>query len=202
MRPTLLPGLRRLWRDRHAVQLGTDPRRAVVLEFADPGLARVLDLLDGSRTEQTVLRDAATLGIAEPAAAALLDTLRDSGLAVEVRDDAAVLGPLVPPAGSPCLNCLDLHRREHDPAWPALAAQLSTGPEGIAPLAVTTVLTVTAYAVDEVLAYLDGRKPQTIGTTIELTGPGREARRAWSPHPGCECTRGRRHRASQADEVQ
>ena len=54
----------------------------------------------------------------------------------------------------------------------------------------------------EVLAYLDGRKPQTIGTTIELTGPGREARRAWSPHPGCECTRGRRHRAFQADEVQ
>jgi hypothetical protein len=352
VRPTLLPGLRRLWRDRHAVQLGTDPRRAVVLEFADPRLARVLDLLDGSRTEQAVLRDAATLGITEPAAIALLSTLRDGGLAVdahtlvppgvpepvrrglateiaalalgrevapavairrraaahvlvtgygrlavpiaaalaqagvghvdtavsgrtrpsdaapgglspadagrprataaaeavtrvapatsvkplrdraatfvvqtgtrrpaslaalayarrgiphlavEVRDDAAVLGPLVPPAGSPCLNCLDLHRREHDPAWPALAAQLSTGPEGIEPIAVTTVLAVTAYAVDEVLAYLDGRKPQTIGTTIELTGPGREARRAWSPHPGCECTRGRRHRVSQADEVQ
>src|SRR2546429_1136801 len=82
-RPTLLPGLRRLWRDRHAVQLGTDPRRAVVLEFADPRLARVLDLLDGSRTEQAVLRDAATLGITEPAAVALLSTLRDGGLAVD-----------------------------------------------------------------------------------------------------------------------
>ena len=90
MRPTLLPGLRRLWRDRHAVQLGTDPRRAVVLEFADPRLARVLDLLDGSRTEQAVLRDAATLGITEPAAVALLSTLRDGGLAVDAHT-------LVPP---------------------------------------------------------------------------------------------------------
>ncbi len=49
-RLALVPGLRRLWRDRQTVQFGTDPRRAVVLEFADPALARVLDLLDGSRT--------------------------------------------------------------------------------------------------------------------------------------------------------
>ena len=352
MRPTLLPGLRRLWRDRHAVQLGTDPRRAVVLEFADPALARVLDLLDGSRTERAVLREATALGIAEPATAALLGTLREGGLAidahsllppglpepvrrrlatevaalalrrevapatairrraaahvlvtgygrlavpiaaalaqagvghvdaalsgrtrasdaapggllpadagrprataaaeavarvapatsvkplrdsaatfvvqtgtlrpaslaalayarraiphlaVEVRDDAAVVGPLVPPAGSPCLNCLDLHRRDRDPAWPALAAQLSTGPESMAPIAVATVLAVTGYAAAEVLAYIDGGTPQTLGTTIEVSGPGREVRRTWSPHTGCDCTRRRRHRGSQADEVQ
>src|SRR5437762_12169306 len=82
-RPTLLPGLRRLWRDRHAVQLGTDPRRAVVLEFADPALARVLDLLDGSRTAPVVLRDAAAFGVTEPAATALLALLREGGLVVE-----------------------------------------------------------------------------------------------------------------------
>jgi bacteriocin biosynthesis cyclodehydratase domain-containing protein len=123
-------------------------------------------------------------------------------LAVEVRDDAAVIGPLVPPTGSPCLNCLDLHRRDRDPAWPALAAQLSTGPESIAPIAVTTVLVATGYAAAEVLAYLDGGSPQTLGTTIEVLGPGREIRRDWAPHPGCGCSRGRRPRVPQADEVQ
>ncbi len=344
-RPTLLPGLRRLWRDRHVIQLGTDPGRAVVLEFADPALMRVLDLLDGSRTDRTVLRDAAAFGIAEPQTAALLETLRESGLivdvaalmptglpepvrrrlttevaalalgregtpadairrraaarvlvtgygrlavpiasalaeagvghvdpavsgrtrpddaglggllpadagrprataaaeavvrvapaatvrplredtatfvvqvgshrpaslaafayalrkvphlAVDVRDGIAVVGPLVPPAGSPCLNCLDLHRRDRDPVWPALAAQLSTGPETVAPCAVTTLLAATGYAADEVLSYLDGRTPQTLGTTIEISGPGRERRRTWSAHPGCECTGHRRQRS-------
>jgi hypothetical protein len=344
--------LRRLWRDRHLVQLGTDPGRAVVLEFADPSVARVLDLLDGSRTEQAVLRDAAALGIPEQATADLLDTLRDGGLAVDantllppgfpeaarrrlatevaalalrgerapatairrrsaahvlitgygrlavpiaaalaqagvghvdaavsgrthaddaalggllpadagrprataaaeavtriapaanvrpvredaatfvvqigagrpagltalalarrkvahlavdVRDGIALVGPLVPPAGSPCLNCRDLHRRDRDPAWPALVAQLSTGPEGIAPVTVTTLLTAVGYAAEEVLAYLDGGTPQTLGTTIEIAGPGRERRRTWSPHPGCGCTRRRPHPAVRANEVQ
>ena len=48
MRLTLLPNLRLLWRDPRTLQFGTDPTRAVVLEFSDPVAARVLDLLDGS----------------------------------------------------------------------------------------------------------------------------------------------------------
>ena len=353
---TLLPGLRRLWRDAQTVQFGTDPRRAVVLEFADPALVRVLDLLDGSRTEPAVVRAAAAFGVPEPATVALLAVLRDGGLAVEahtlvpaglpepvrrrlapevaalalrgdgtpaaalrrrgtarvlvtgygrlavpvaaalaqagvghvdpalsgrtrlddatlggllpadadrprgtaaaeavsrtapsalvrplrdgaatfvvqvgaprpagltalafgrrrlphlavdVRDGVAFVGPLVPPAGTPCLNCVDLHRRDRDPAWPALAAQLSTGPETPPPCSVATLLATVAYAVDEVLTYLDGGSPQTIGTTIEISGPGRERRRTWAPHPLCDCARrrGRSARAgrSQLDEVQ
>ncbi|HKS99962.1 MAG TPA: hypothetical protein VJT31_10560, partial [Rugosimonospora sp.] len=81
-RLTLLPGLRRLWRDAHSVQLGTDPGRAVVLEFAEPSVARVLDLVDGSRTERMIFRDAGRLGVPAPDAAALLHVLRDAGLAV------------------------------------------------------------------------------------------------------------------------
>jgi hypothetical protein len=343
-RPMLLPGLRRLWRDWRTVQLGTDPQRAVLLEFTDPALARVLDLLDGSRTERTIRHDAAALGVPEPDTIALLDALRTAGLAldartllpaglaepvrrrltgeaaalalrgsprpatairrrsdarvlitgygrlvvpiaaalaeagvghvdpavtgrtrsadaalggllpsdadrprataaaeavsriapttnlrplrdgtatfvvqagtyrpaslaalaydkcqvphlaIEVRDGVAVVGPLVPPSGSPCLNCLDLYRRERDPVWPAVAAQLSTGPEPAHPVAVTTLLTATGYAVDEVLTYLDGGSPQTLGTTIEITGPGRERRRTWPSHHRCECARHRRRR--------
>jgi bacteriocin biosynthesis cyclodehydratase domain-containing protein len=342
IRPSLLPGVRRLWRDGHTVQLGTDPGRALVLEFADPALARVLDLLDGSRTEEAVLREAAALGLPEAATAALLDTLRDSGFAidagallppglpepvrrrlateaaalalrragpparairrraaahvlitgygrlavllaatlahagvghvdaavsgrtdprdaavggllpedagrprrtaaadaviraapaasvrplrednatfvvqagagrpaglaalafarrrvphlgVEIRDGTAVVGPLVPPAGSPCLNCVDLHRRDRDPAWPALAAQLSTGPESAAPVDMTTLLTVAGYAAHEVLTYIDGDTPQTLGASVEISGPGREIRHMWAAHPACGCGRSRR----------
>ncbi|MEN3305080.1 MAG: hypothetical protein V7603_1282 [Micromonosporaceae bacterium] len=345
----MLPGLRRLWRDAHSLQLGTDPARAVVLEFADPSTARMLDLLDGSRNARMILRDASRLGVPEPAATLLLDLLRDAGLAVgahtlmpaglpeplrrrlstevaalalrpgaapaspaetvrrrisarvlvsghgrlvapitaalaeagvghvdpaltgrvriddavlggmlptdtgrpravaaaeavvrvapstnlrplrdgsatfvvqaggyrppelaalayarrgvahltiELRDGTVVIGPLVPPAGSPCLNCVDLHRRDRDPAWPALVAQLATGGDAALPCAVTTALVATGYAADEVLRFVDGREPQTIGTTIEISGPGRERRRRWSPHPRCGC--GQRRRRGQS----
>ena len=63
MRPTLLPNLRRLWRDASTVQLGTDPAGAVVLQLRRPELARVLDLLDGARTEPAVLAAGEALGL-------------------------------------------------------------------------------------------------------------------------------------------
>ncbi|HYN93471.1 MAG TPA: hypothetical protein VES42_06450, partial [Pilimelia sp.] len=81
-RPTLLPGLRRLWRDRHTLQLGLDPTRATVLELADPALARLLDLLDGEHTERRVLAYAVRGGVPEADARTLLDTLRAAGLVV------------------------------------------------------------------------------------------------------------------------
>lgn len=124
-------------------------------------------------------------------------------LAVAIRDGTAVVGPLVPPAGSPCLNCLDLHRRERDPAWPAMAAQLAaeaTSPvEVVEPCAATTLLAATAFATAEVLAYLDGGAPDTAGATIEIAAAGQHRRRTWPPHRECGCaTRSRRARVRPA----
>ncbi|MFG2058254.1 TOMM precursor leader peptide-binding protein [Micromonospora sp. NPDC048930] len=81
-RPTLLPGLTRLWRDRHTLQLGVEPGRAVLLEVANPRAARLLDLLDGTRSERAVLAYAATAQVAPEEARVLLDTLRAAGLVV------------------------------------------------------------------------------------------------------------------------
>ncbi|MGC5021516.1 hypothetical protein [Micromonospora sp. DT47] len=81
-RPTLLPGLTRLWRDRHTLQLGLEPGRAVLLEVADPRTARLLDLLDGSRSERSVLAHAARAEVRPDQARGLLDTLRAAGLVV------------------------------------------------------------------------------------------------------------------------
>lgn len=81
-RPTLLPGLARLWRDRHTLQLGVEPGRAVLLELANPRAAQLLDLLDGTRSERAVLANAATVRVAPAEARLLLDTLRAAGLVV------------------------------------------------------------------------------------------------------------------------
>jgi bacteriocin biosynthesis cyclodehydratase domain-containing protein len=343
-RPTLLPGLRRLWRDRHTLQLGLEPSRAAVLEVADPGVARLLDLLDGEHTERAVLAYATRSGIAEADARGLLDALRGAGLVlpaqallppampeptkrrlageaaaialrahvtagtpaqvlrrraaarvvlngggrlaaplattladagvghvnpdltglvtpgepvggvltgadvrqprsgavaaavrraapeartrairsgeasfvvhlgadrpaallaagharrrrphlmIAVRDATVVVGPLVPPGGRPCLNCVDLHRGDRDPAWPALAAQLRE--PAVEPTGAATVLAAAAFAAGEVLAYLDGGAPETAGATVEISAPGRLRRRTWPPHPDCSCHRRRSH---------
>jgi bacteriocin biosynthesis cyclodehydratase domain-containing protein len=344
-RPTLLPGLRRLWRGRHTLQLGVDPARAVVLELPDAGAARLLDLLDGTRSERAILAQARQYEIREADARALLETLCAAGLVVgaqtllphnlpdpvrqwladeaaalalrgtdapatpaqilrrratarvvvtgrgrlvvpvalalaqsgvghvapapgtptppplpggpdptveppepdrdptaglaeaiaraapgtrtaplrrqdtsfvvqigavgpasltaagyegrrvphlsaAVRDTAGVVGPLVPPTGGPCLNCLDLHRRDRDPAWPELAAQLAT--PGREPCAATTLLSAAGLAAGEVLRWLDGETPTTVGAIVEVTGPGQTRRRSWPPHPRCHCFRGTR----------
>ena len=115
-------------------------------------------------------------------------------LAVGLRDGTATVGPLVPPAGTPCLNCVDLHRADRDPDWPALAAQLA-GPPVDEPYAITTAIIAAGVAAAEVLQYLDGGAPETLGATLEVTGSAPPRRRSWPPHPRCHCARRRlRHR--------
>lgn len=313
-RPALLPGLRPMWRDRRTVQLGTDPELARVLELPHRSAARLLELLDGSRTERALVAEMGRLGMGPADVHAVLDTLAEAGLvvpaqtlmpaalppgrrekladeaaalalrraetagtparvlqrrararvivagtdrlarlvaavlsdagvgkvglvaspgdaatvstggerpegtlratdatfrvqvgyavssrgtrrrvphlALAVRDGVAVVGPLVPAAGGPCLRCLDLHRTDRDPGWPALAAQLAAGP-GRDPCPAATRLTAAGFAAAEALAYLDGAEPTTVGTTVEINGVRPWRRRTWTPHPACDCTRRR-----------
>ncbi|GAA2682452.1 ThiF family adenylyltransferase [Actinoplanes palleronii] len=350
-RPTLIPGLARVWRGPVELQLGLDPAHAVRVELPDPRLARVLDLLDGNRAERQILQHAAELGVSPDQARELLDALHRAGLvlpatallpatlpsaerhrltgeaaalaldargkqfgalptaaelaspartlrrrraarvvltgrgrlgatiavalaeagvghvrpdlsgmvgpgdlagsalrtgdlgsplhsavaaaivraapgtqvgeirrgtavslvvqlaheqpaalvaaghanrrqphlAVRIRDGAAIVGPFVPATGGPCMNCLELHRRERDPDWPGSPAP--PGPDAAEPCTVATVLSATGQATAEVLEFLDGGTPATLGAAIEITAPGRTRRRAWPPHPGCSCHR-------------
>jgi bacteriocin biosynthesis cyclodehydratase domain-containing protein len=322
MRLTLLPNLRRLWRDSRTVQLGTDPARALVVEFGDPGAVRVLDLLDGTRSRDGVIAEAASrLAVTAADTAAVLDALLAAGLVldagdllpaglpdatrrrltaeavalarypgtpaappaealrrraaarvtvsgletlvapialtlagagvghidpavdrlgcpeelvaqigqvaagtrvapvragaatlavrvgprppstangrgrrtavltVDIRDAVVLVGPLVGPDGSPCGHCLDLHRRDRDPRWPVLAAQLATTPDGTEHCALTTAVAGAAYAAEEVLSYLDGRSHRTEGAVVEISRPGEARRRSWAAHPRCGCRR-------------
>ena len=85
-RPTLIPGLPRVWRGSTELQLGADPARAVVLRLPDPGVAVVLDLLDGSRAERAVLLEAASAGVTPDETRTLLSTLQAARLVLPAGD--------------------------------------------------------------------------------------------------------------------
>ncbi len=114
---------------------------------------------------------------------------RQPYLGVALREGTPVIGPLVQPARPPCLHCLDLHRRDRDPAWHLIRPHV--GPGAVEPCTVTTLLAAAAYASAEVLAHLDGDRPETVGATVDVTAAGRLRRRTWPPHPACGCARRR-----------
>ena len=161
------------------------------------GAGRLPDSVSAGRPPDSVIagrayrhRSAAALLIQldhdEPATlrAATLAAHRQPHLAVTIREGAAVIGPLVPARGAPCLNCLELHRLARDASWPGAPARAGPIAE---PCAVTTILAATAFATAEALTFLDGGSPETLGATVEITGPGRARRRTWAPHPDCGC---------------
>ena len=114
-------------------------------------------------------------------------------LVATVRGQTGVVGPLVVPGRTACLRCGELHRRDADPRWPELAAQLTAEDPPPSGATVTCLLTAVVAAV-QVLAYLDGAAradgpaPVALDATLELRAPTLlpELRR-WPPHPACGC---------------
>jgi bacteriocin biosynthesis cyclodehydratase domain-containing protein len=170
------------------------------LAAADEGRPRALAAADAIRRASplTDLRplagEAADLVVltrpwaaSDPLAAAALDA-RVPHLVATVRGDVGVVGPLVVPGATSCLRCGDLHRRDADPRWPRLAAQL-TATEPPPGGATVTCLVTAATAALQVLAYLDGSAaPATLDATVELRPPDLRPRvRRWPPHPACGC---------------
>lgn len=112
-------------------------------------------------------------------------------LPVRVRDGVGVVGPLVIPGVTSCLVCVDLHRTDRDPAWPALAAQLR---DVIGCADRPTVLATAALALGQIQRVITGVRvgggaaPPSLNTSWELdvTTTTLSARR-WPRHPLCVC---------------
>lgn len=124
--------------------------------------------------------------VTDPAAHRPLVTDGAAHLSVVAREASVLVGPLVRPGGTPCLRCLDLHRTDADPDWPALAAQLACR----AGDAVESVLAAVAgpLAAAQALAFLDGRTATVEGATLEVSLPDAVPRLArWAAHPACGC---------------
>lgn len=62
--------------------------------------------------------------LVEPRRAALLMARDVAHLPIELAGDRVTVGPLVVPGVTACLACRHAHRRDTDPSWPLLAAQL------------------------------------------------------------------------------
>jgi hypothetical protein len=141
-----------------------------------PGTAGVaLAVVAGRSTQDPVLRRA-------------LHLERTAHLALTVGAGAARIGPLVIPGRTSCLNCADHHRTERDPAWPTLAAQLSSRGHRDQGIGVGVGLSAVGVAVSEVLRFVDAGESTCIDGTLELQQPDwRLRRRSWAPHPDCDC---------------
>ncbi|SHF81116.1 Molybdopterin or thiamine biosynthesis adenylyltransferase [Jatrophihabitans endophyticus] len=100
----------------------------------------------------------------------------------------AAVGPLVVPGLTSCLRCADLHRRDRDPLWPALAAQLTLAPRrGPTSDAAATTLAVAAAA-GQVLTFLDGGEPACLDGSLVVQLPDWRLRRRSRPvHADCDC---------------
>lgn len=112
-------------------------------------------------------------------------------LAVRVRDGTGLVGPLVIPGVTSCLSCADLHRRDRDAAWPAIAAQLRDT-VGVADRA--TLLATAALAlgqVNQVIAAVRGQRPappSALNATLEFDlNSSAIVARQWTRHPLCQC---------------
>jgi bacteriocin biosynthesis cyclodehydratase domain-containing protein len=126
----------------------------------------------------------------DPDHRAALHAYGHAHLPVRLAADHGVVGPLVVPGLTSCLRCADLHRLDRDPAWTALAVQLSTPPRAGSASPVALAATLAAVAAGQALAYLDGEQPATIDGTIEQHLPDwRLRRRSWPVHPDCDCCR-------------
>lgn len=107
-------------------------------------------------------------------------------LSVVVGEVDVTVGPLVVPGRGPCLRCVDLHRCDADPRWPAVATQAAAAPvEGVestlAPLG-------AALAVAEATSHLQGGPTLALGATLGISACDRlPVRRTWTVHPDCGC---------------
>jgi bacteriocin biosynthesis cyclodehydratase domain-containing protein len=133
--------------------------------------------------------------VADPRLVRDLHSHRVAHLLVRVRDGVGLVGPLVIPGVTSCLDCADLHRRDRDAAWPAVAAQLR---DTVGTADRATVLATAALALSQVSRVIgavrgsdsipDPGPPPALNSTLEFdVHTGSIVTRHWPRHPLCSC---------------
>jgi hypothetical protein len=154
------------------IKQSNQPHATVTAADAD-----LVVLSDSLVADPRMLRDLHSQGVAH--------------LAVRVRDGTGLVGPLVVPGVTSCLGCADLHRRDRDAAWPAVAAQLRDT-VGVADRA--TLLATAALALSQVNRVIgavrgsESEPPTSLNATLEFdVHAGSIVVRQWRKHPLCSC---------------
>lgn len=104
------------------------------------------------------------------------------------RETEIEVGPLFIPGTTCCLHCQHLAKRDIDPEWPQIAAQLACADPVMADTALSEY--ASAFAVREILNYLSGLPLSLTGASwiFNLADPLPQVRQ-WQPHPQCGCVR-------------
>ena len=158
----------------------------------------------GYLAQQLLLRAGVTLGTDRPTVGLViadgelgrsrLDPLMQSStphLLVSHSDGLVRVGPFVEPGRTACLRCMDAQLSEHDPRRALIVEQYAADrvPTAVAePYDETLGLLALTMAVADVIAFVDGDRPATWSTTIDV-GPGLDLQRTlWKRHPRCGCS--------------
>jgi hypothetical protein len=100
-------------------------------------------------------------------------------------DASATLGPVhAGEQAGPCAQCVEMHRRDGDPAWPAIASQLLGKPSAVeSPLLVAEVATLATR-------WVSARHTSVIraGVRVRIVAQsGARTEQLFSVHPECAC---------------
>lgn len=179
--------------------LGTRAAVGVSVTGPDPWLSAATTLLVDSGVGVgvgTALPSAhLTIAVGEPRRSTL-DRLVHAGdphLLVTSVDGRLRVGPFVVPGVTACLRCLDAHLGEHDPRRALVIEQYADtegaplAPEPVDPALMSLAL---AFAVRDMVRFVDGREPATWSTTVDVDPGLSLTRTAWARHPQCGCSWG------------
>lgn len=114
-------------------------------------------------------------------------------LLLRVVEGRVVVGPFVALGSTACCRCVDAHLSERDPRRPLVVAQYADPagqrlvPEPVSP---TLLALGWAHAVDDLVAFVDGREPVTWSGTLEFAGGPVPRHRRFARHPHCGCSWG------------
>ncbi len=130
----------------------------------------------------------------QPPLSAEFDPLAQRGephLIVSALDRAVTLGPFVEPGRTACLRCIDAHLAIRDPRR-ALVMEQYASP--VIPRLITEPCDLSlwtlamAWAVRDLVTWVEGRIPATWSSTVQLTAALDLPRHRWTRHPHCGCS--------------
>jgi hypothetical protein len=144
------------------------------LTVAKPGARRVAHLL------------------VDPADELLDDLVRRSEAHLVVTGVAGriTVGPFVSPGQTACSRCVTAHRCDQDPGHATVLEQYAANPDQGVPPDPALLQLAVAWAVRDLVSYVEGDVPATWSSTV-LMDPGLTlAREEWRRHPICGCSWG------------
>lgn len=122
--------------------------------------------------------------LVEPRRAAALMSADVPHLPLVLTGTGAQVGPFIAPGRTLCLACIAAHRRDVDPAWPHVAAQLLGRP---APSLSDALIVEASFAAAQLLSAA-ARRPRLRAHSLTLRdGSLHRSMRVHRPHAACRC---------------